>query len=270
MNNFKKFLKFFKNKKAFTLIEALLVISIIGILSGIFVMSVIAYLDNARVAKAMNFASSIERAMAVNSKGKWNFNDAESGKIKDFSGQENEGVVFGTETTDDTPQKIIGSGSGEKALVFSSSDDYVDFGISPDLKPSGEMTVSLWFKVFDYPSGNAIMQGDYSTDFKGYAIGIGNDGNLFFWLSVNDPAQRIALTSYPNPVSKNKWHHAVFTFNGTKAKLYLDAKKIKEYSFASVVSISVSSGPNYLGKGSFSPSNFNGIIKDSQIYNKGF
>jgi len=259
-----------KSERSFTLVEMLLVISIIGILSSFTVASVSDYVDKARIVKAMNFASGIEKIMISNQKGKWDLDVIEDGKIKDLSGQGNDGTVFGATTTGDTPQKYVGSGGSQKALLFDGNDDYVDIGEKPALKPSERMTVSLWFKVADYPSGNAVMQGDYTTDFKGYALGIGNDGNIFFWVSVDDPIGRISVTSYPNPVSKNKWHHIAATFDGSTAKLYLDSKKIKEYSLASAVPLLGSNDSNFLGKGSWGPSNFNGMIDDVQVYSDSF
>jgi prepilin-type N-terminal cleavage/methylation domain-containing protein len=101
-------------RRGFTLIELLVVIAVIGILST----AVLVYLgdtqDKARVAKSFQFSSSIEHSLGSNLVGRWDFDNSAT----DTSGYSNHGTVSGAVYATDTPQFVVGSGTGKYSLYF--------------------------------------------------------------------------------------------------------------------------------------------------------
>ena len=106
--------------RAFTLLELLVVITIIGILASIVIVSMSGSTDSATIAKGKIYAQQIHALLGANALGVWNFDEGTGTVVKDLSGYNNHGVITGADWTEDTP---IGQGY---ALSFNGSSDYVD------------------------------------------------------------------------------------------------------------------------------------------------
>jgi prepilin-type N-terminal cleavage/methylation domain-containing protein len=262
----------FREERSFTLIELLVVTAIVGILSGLAVIGMAAAADSARVAKAKNFAHGIDENLGLSNIGKWNFNSVVSSVAQDSSGKGNDAVLEGNATTTgDTP---AGVGPGEKAIVF---DGYyasrLNVGDRPSLKPTEKITISLWFKAFEYNQNYAYStlvssKSNSSSPWPGYLLGVYFDGRLMGKIRIGSDDVYLYGTTQ---VSLDKWHHAAFTFDGSMLRMYLDGKKEGENPASGL--IVYYSGPNDIFIGNdpaVGGKEFKGIIDNVQIYADSF
>lgn len=263
--------RIFHKEEAFTLIEILLVITIIGILSGAAAVGMSMAADSARIAKAKNFAHSIEEHLGPSNKGKWNFNTVESGIVQDFSGQGNDAVLEGNaSSTSDTP---MGTGAGEKAIVFDGDNDDINAGDEDSLKPTEGLTISLWFKPFEYNQYSSysafISSKSYaSVPYKGYVLGLYFDGRVAGYVSDSDSGLAIFSSQ---TAELNKWHHAALTLSGGVARIYLDGRKGEEKPYTGPITYDeVNVNEVWMGDDHISNKDFKGIIDNVQVYADAF
>lgn len=269
--------KFFKQQpeKGFTLIELLLVITIIGILSGLCIVGMAAAVDSARVAKAKDFAHSIEQQLGPNNKGKWNFNNVEyiSGHYvaSDSSGQGNSAIFEGNATTSsDNP-----IGSGGKSVSFDGVDSKINAGDTDSLKPTDELTVSLWFKPFEYNqnfSFSTLVSSRYypSSPFLGYLLGLEFDGRLIAYISDKDGNTQTVHSA--QTAELNKWHHAALTADGSTFKIYLDGREGEEKTYSGPMTYysGLDQDEVWMGDASISGKDFKGLVDNVQVYSGAF
>ena len=232
----------------FTLIEMLVVVAIIGIIASIVLVATKSVREKARIAKGLQFSSSVHHALGAYAVGIWDFDDQQD-PTADSSGYGNDGdlvngPVYRCASTDPdyTP-----SGRG-CSLEFDGVDDYVSIGnVIPTLT---EGTIEMWFKRITPGSGYQMLFTDggsqleicYSTD------------NLQFY--VNNVAISIANTS-------TKWQHIAGTFSQTEdyMRMYLDGELVQEAVYPG----DATAANRYFGSraGSYP---FNGLIDDVRIY----
>lgn len=131
-------------QKSFTLIELLVVIAVIGLLSSIVLVSMDlpGQRQKARIAKSLEFSSSIQNALGAEAVGIWEFDEGSGTVATDRSGLGNNGTIYGASYATNTPQRIVGSSPGKYALSFNGANDYVEAAISP--QPVYEYTIEAW------------------------------------------------------------------------------------------------------------------------------
>ncbi|MFA5249048.1 MAG: LamG-like jellyroll fold domain-containing protein [Candidatus Paceibacterota bacterium] len=236
-----------KMEKAFTLIELLVVIAIIGILAGMVVVNMSGATERARIAKSINFASSIQRIMATSLAGEWNF---DSQNANDSSGNGNNGTVNGgAVTTTTTP---YGNGiAGQYAMSFDGINDYV--AIPAVSSNSAIQTFSFWVYIRGAVSGNQ------------YCIDQGGNNNSF---SVyNNHFRIITSTSFIYDSiavpAADRWYFLTKVFDGSRLSLYVDGKLDGGMSASGLAPNAITFG-NYGGGGNY---RLNGIIDEVRIYN---
>ena len=135
------------NTKAFTLIELLMVISVLGLLLGVIIVTMQGARDEANKKKAMEFSHTVRVSLGADLIGEWRFNESANNEAKDSSGSENHGIlgdgscVPGVDTCPDWTESIFGA-----ALDFDGADDYVNCGTSASLT-SSQGTIEFWMRT---------------------------------------------------------------------------------------------------------------------------
>lgn len=259
-----------KKQRAFTLLELLVVISIIGLLSSIIFVALGGVRDKAKRAKALHFAAQVHHALGAEAVGIWDFGD-QANPTKDSSGYNNDGTINGAVyTCASTDKNNTPSGQG-CALSFNGVNDYVGVAASSELTNAAlHYTVSIWV--------NPKIDGDYWTGV------VGKPGrNYNFWLgNSNDPNggfihHRFHTTASTNvgcpdtsagSIPMDKWSHVVITNDGSKCQTYINGELKTEITFGG--SLVADSTPLYIGRnldggdGNY----YRGIIDDVRIYSK--
>ena len=238
-----------------------MVISIIGVLSSIVLVSFSGSRDKARLAKAQNFDAQISHALGAYAVGIWRFEESSGIDIHDESGYGNDGTFYGNPT----PVYPAGVYPGTTALEFDGFDDYV--GISTNASFSGlqQGTIELWLK----PNENnniCFMYGSGTSDYIRIDI-IGED--FTFVQEVGN----FAVTSIHSDdlVSYGNWYHIVVTQAGSSAQMYINGiaqNHSGQTNSGNWFADSTTSGAIKLGESSWGGYEYNGAIDNVAIYDE--
>ena len=205
-------------EKAFTLIELLVVVAIIGILAGMVVVNMSGATESAKIAKGINFAASIQRSMALNCAGDWEFDGQDA---VDSSGNGNNGTINGATSTGDAP---YGNGiSGQYALRFDGVDDSMSIPNSSSINPREAMTIAAWYKRTSvYSITSDVHLGSRSPSWFFYDSW--NTGQIRGDVFIGGARQFITTPFVPS----NEWHFIVFSYDSSTQylKMYLDGKEV--------------------------------------------
>lgn len=208
------------NRKSagFTLAELLVVIAIVALLSSIVVVYTKEAGEKARVAKLLQFDSSIRHApLAVDILGEWNFDIINGTTVKDTSGNDRDGTLIGnaSQTTGSEWKWALG-----ESVQFSAWGDYVSvFKVFPELKA---FTISAWVNTGD----NQWMLATLAS--------VGNvrlslfQGDLGFGIKEGPPAYTWDQLDCPvgdDFFKSGKWHHIIASYDSSNMSIYLDAEK---------------------------------------------
>jgi len=239
-----------KKQKAFTLIELMLVIVIIGVIASIILVATRAAREKARIAKGLQFSSSVHHALGAYAVGIWDFNDQANPTV-DASGNSNNGTINGAAYVTDTP-----SGKGYALEFNRSENDWIK--INGDIGLSGAMTISLWFKTPDKNTNQYFADNRspgtwwFIKNYTGGACG-SNPGNICFENRV------MALDS---DWRINEWTHIVVTDDTSTARMYINGKLVDTGSGQSTtISTNLRFGTRYTNSGYFQ-----GLMDDPRVY----
>lgn len=218
-----------RTKKGFTLIELMVVISIISLLSSVVMASLNSSRNKARVSAGMQYSSYLKRTMATVFE--LNFNNNIS---LDSSGKQ--GVIEGTITpnADSYNNSLSGSFPAGAAITWPSKTDS-DFDFT-----NKSFAVSLWIKTNGsnlnsnhYNSARLIWTGHCNIGQKGYTIALSkpsvNPGGRIETGIIGEGGVGFYFYTTENlNILDNKWHNisVVFDFNNKKSAIFLDGKKI--------------------------------------------
>ena len=139
----------------------------------------------------------------------YTFEEGPSKQVNDWSGNGNYGKIEG-----DVAYVALGEGKGY-ALRFNSGEAYVDCGNTPSLDLTDAVTLAVWF----YPETSIVGKGFggvFGKEIGSYCLSY--TGKC--WFHVPSGADHDGTLS----VSPFSWHHIVATFDGKRAKLYVDGK----------------------------------------------
>ena len=191
-------------QKGFTLVELLVVISIISFISSIVLATLNNARESARITAGRQLEASVYHVAGDMVVGDWEFDDCSGAVAVDTSGNGNNGTLVGPPTwSTDTP-------SGRGCSLSFNGFHYVDVGNSTIFNLTNAFTISAWFKTS--ASGNEILIGKNHT--SSYYINLYNN-QYAFWTHNLGYVRSVTITN-------GKWHHIVAVYdNGTK-KVYID------------------------------------------------
>jgi len=247
------------SNRAFTLLELLVVITIIGILSSIVIVSMSGSTDSATIAKGKAYAQQVHALLGSNAVGVWNFDEGAdktcSGgeDICDISGYGNHGIIIGD-------SEWISSDIEGYALSFDG--DYISIENSSSLNITDSITLGAWVKLNSLPLVNytpVINKGGGGS--SGYRIRINSNGA--FYTEIKNFGYY--YDGGNTKLSVNIWYYIMTTYDNTSGKmvLYLDGVGKSPSSVSGKLKTTGSS----LVIAGDSPSRvINGLIDEVRIY----
>jgi len=246
--------------KSFTLIEILVVIVIIGILSGFIIVSMAGVSSKATIAKGQAFANSLRNAIILNLVSEWKLDDASGTTAADYW-DSNNGTWTGpagsyTSPSWRTSSECVSNG----CLAFDGTDDWINIGQPASLNFTNAFTVSLWFKGSAFNNGLIGRHSWPAGLLRGFMIDVTSANALRLGIGDGTSGQQLQSSISPG---LNKWHLATATFGSGTARIYLDGA-LGNSNTAYFANDNTNLG---LGVWSSASGYFTGLIDDVKIYN---
>ena len=171
------------------MIELLVVISIIGTLSGMVMVTFKGTTQKAKIARGQSFSASVQNILGAECLGAWNFNEGSGTTAINSMGINHGTILGGAAYSPDTPNGSAASGG--YSLNFDGSDDYV--AVSANLTGGlRQITIEAWVNAdrassMVFTTGNAVI-----LHFRGAGFYLtAEDGTI-----SNDPAELAAMNAH--------------------------------------------------------------------------
>ena len=266
-----------KQFKAFTLIELLVVIAIIGILSALIVVGMSSTNQKATIAKAQVFANSLRNSLMSNLVSEWRFdqiNVPAANQTPDSWGGGNTGTLYSA------PQlQTTGCVSGN-CLSFDGVDDYIEAADNNTLDIVSDLTISVWFKMINNPTGNnrgIIAKWRNQTGYlnqRAYGIVVTPSGYIGASVSTDGlNNEGVSSNSATGAIDRADgfWHHIVLVFDASSyLREYVDGRQEANNTTNVMSSIFNSPAPLWFGVQydlGISDVYANAFIDDARIFN---
>jgi prepilin-type N-terminal cleavage/methylation domain-containing protein len=252
------------DEKSFTLLELLVVITIIGILSSIVIVSMSGSTDSASIAKGKAYAQQVHALLGHEAVLDLSFNETAydtcsgSSDVCDVSGYGNHGTIYNNEAS------FVSSPIDGNALSFDGVNDRIDCGNKASLFPASTYSWEFWTKIDSAGAGTLRYYWNKRWGSSNGDLLFIRDSNskLEWWLGNGVATQHIYSNS---ALPTNSWMHIVGTYNGTAMNMYINSIcQIDKPTLAGPITYPGIS--NFLiGQSSLS---INGLIDDVRIYSE--
>lgn len=220
----------YKSAQGFSLIELLVVISIIGLLGTFAVFQISGTRERARVAKASSFDGMVQRNIGAFLVGRYDLEEGTGGNgavVADSSGLNNHGTIVGAGTS--WSSSVYDKKASSYALAFSGADYFSPargFGIA-----NSNFTITEWVKTTSAQTQMYNVTNAGSSN--GYRFGLWS-GRVAFLVgnTVNGYTESQCGSLVLND---GKWHHiaGVFDRTGGKFSCYADGVKLQDIAIGS-------------------------------------
>lgn len=261
------FTKFFKkNIRGFTLVEVLVVITIISLLSTMVLVNLSDARKRAVIAKSMEFNQTVNNVIGYYAVGAWNFNEGTGNSVIDTSNYNNHGTWSGTVgwvANTITQFGWAGQFNNSYVNVADPSNGRLDFG-------TGDFTLSAWFYLPSLPGAwKSIISKGASGNVVGYGMEISNKNLITCSIRAAGGSNQRVGGSSPKA---GAWHYAVCVFDrDSKVFVYLDGKEVTSASITgnagSVDNAFAFRIGAHSGNGSSATQKFSGQIDEVRVFN---
>jgi len=260
---FNSFRRTTNSQKAFTLVEILVVIAIIGLLTTIILVSTVGTREKAEIAKTLQWSGNVQSLLGADAVGIWSLdeNPAIHGTtIADLSGWGNNGILY---TNDGATNKSV-PGVVNNALSFDGVNDYVSVPNNSSLQITGELTLIFWQKLNSWACIPFNKNYSYVGEFQ---IVDGTNPALIHWLHGDGSYE--AINSFLPALTLNVWQQIAIVRTVTPKKIYgylngVDSVGGKSYAKTVVADSTVLT----MGQRPTNVYPCNGLIDEVHIYNR--
>lgn len=207
-----------RQRKAFTLIELLTTIAIIGVISAVAVVATNSSRDKAKLAAAQDFEARVQHAAGSDLIGEWLFNEGSGTTARDTSGNGRNGTITGA---------VWGTGVNGGALVLLPG-RYVVLPSDAALNPP-TFTITAWIKPGDF-------SGPYNYIYSNARDCCGSYNGINFSVAYNTLTGTIwnAAGGWPGGAqwvnssagisNSPVWTFVAFSYDGSKMALYVNGR----------------------------------------------
>jgi prepilin-type N-terminal cleavage/methylation domain-containing protein len=245
------------NQRAFTLVEILVVIAVIGLLSSIIFAITRGADEQGRIARGLYFSQHLQNSLGSYAAGIWNFDEGAGTAANDISGWENDGTLINGPTwrCASVDSSYTPSSQG-CSLEFNGSTQYVNTGNGASINPgAGDFTIEGWFWIKGYPAAYNVWLSN--TTSGGLSSLIDTDRFSIGRSLVSENA--IFYTTIPT----NQWFHIAVTRTEGTAHGYYNGQFISSAAF----NFTLNTGNVILGiDGNLSSFPYYGLIDEVRIY----
>jgi len=211
------------NQRAFTLVEILVVIAVVGLLGSTIFAITSGAGEQGKIAKGLRFSQHLQNSLGSYAVGIWRFDEGSGTTANDTSGWGNNGTVHGASFTDDTPHKAVGTVEGKYALSFGSN-NYVDAGYNSSLRLSNDFTWEVWVKANTLGAYRAIMGyftgGSSCGVYGGVNLDVYSDNRI--WIRYGDTSGVAHEIQVGSAIKTDTWYHIVLVFSDSSGKIYVN------------------------------------------------